>query len=121
MSDAGYSDQRQRAVDGIDPLRRSWGRGRSDEARPSGGAAGARPSGCRPQGTQKAPRGDKVLGDSQGADRGKRCKKPGLPLWRRWFAAVIAVDTSALMAIALGETAADACIRVLETETQVMI
>ena len=34
---------------------------------------------------------------------------------------MIAVDTSALMAIALGETAADACIRVLETETQVMI
>jgi ribonuclease VapC len=34
---------------------------------------------------------------------------------------VIAVDTSALMAIALGETDADACMRVLETETEVMI
>ncbi len=34
---------------------------------------------------------------------------------------MIAVDTSALMAIALGETAADACIRVLETETGVII
>ena len=34
---------------------------------------------------------------------------------------MIAVDTSALMAIALGETAADACIRVLETETEVII
>jgi ribonuclease VapC len=34
---------------------------------------------------------------------------------------MIAVDTSALMAIALGETGADACIRVLETETEVAI
>ena len=34
---------------------------------------------------------------------------------------MIAVDTSALMAIALGEQEADACIRVLETETQVVI
>src|ERR1700731_4505287 len=34
---------------------------------------------------------------------------------------MIAVDTSALMAIALAETAADACIRVLETETEVII
>jgi ribonuclease VapC len=34
---------------------------------------------------------------------------------------MIAVDTSALMAIALGEADADACIKVLETETEVMI
>jgi len=34
---------------------------------------------------------------------------------------VIAVDTSALIAIALGEKEADACIRVLETETEVVI
>jgi ribonuclease VapC len=34
---------------------------------------------------------------------------------------VIAVDTSALMAIALGEEKADACIRVLEDETEVLI
>jgi ribonuclease VapC len=34
---------------------------------------------------------------------------------------VIAVDTSALMAIALGEKEADACIMVLETETEVVI
>lgn len=34
---------------------------------------------------------------------------------------MIAVDTSALMAIALGETGADDCIRVLETETEVAI
>jgi ribonuclease VapC len=34
---------------------------------------------------------------------------------------MIAVDTSALMAIALGETEADACIKVLETETEVVI
>ena len=34
---------------------------------------------------------------------------------------MIVVDTSALMAIALGELEADACIRVLETETEVMI
>ncbi len=34
---------------------------------------------------------------------------------------MIAVDTSALMAIALGETGADACIRVLETATEVVI
>ena len=34
---------------------------------------------------------------------------------------MIAVDTSALMAIALGEQEADACIRVLETETEVVI
>ena len=34
---------------------------------------------------------------------------------------MIAVDTSALMAIALGEAEADACIRVLETETEVVI
>ena len=34
---------------------------------------------------------------------------------------MIAVDTSALMAIALDETEADACIRVLETETEVVI
>jgi ribonuclease VapC len=34
---------------------------------------------------------------------------------------MIAVDTSALMAIALGETGADGCIRVLETETEVAI
>jgi ribonuclease VapC len=34
---------------------------------------------------------------------------------------VIAVDTSALMAIALGEKEADACIKVLETETEVII
>ena len=34
---------------------------------------------------------------------------------------MIAVDTSALMAITLAEREADACIRILETETQVMI
>jgi ribonuclease VapC len=34
---------------------------------------------------------------------------------------MIAVDTSALIAIALGETEADACIKVLETETEVVI
>jgi ribonuclease VapC len=34
---------------------------------------------------------------------------------------MIAVDTAALMAIALGETGSDACIRVLETETEVAI
>ena len=34
---------------------------------------------------------------------------------------MIAVDTSALMAIALGEQEADACIRVLETESEVVI
>jgi len=34
---------------------------------------------------------------------------------------VIAVDTSALMAIALGEAEVDACIRVLETETEIVI
>jgi ribonuclease VapC len=34
---------------------------------------------------------------------------------------MIAVDTSALMAIVLGEPEADACIRVLETETEVTI
>lgn len=34
---------------------------------------------------------------------------------------MIAVDTSALMAIALGEAEADACIGILETETEVMI
>jgi len=34
---------------------------------------------------------------------------------------MIAVDTSALMAIALGETGADACIRVLATETEIII
>jgi ribonuclease VapC len=34
---------------------------------------------------------------------------------------MIAVDTSALMAIVLGEAAADACIRVLESETEVVI
>ena len=34
---------------------------------------------------------------------------------------MIAVDTSAPMAIALGETAAEACLRVLETETEVII
>ena len=34
---------------------------------------------------------------------------------------MIAVDTSALMAIALAETEADACIRILGSETEVMI
>lgn len=34
---------------------------------------------------------------------------------------MIAVDTSALMAIALGEAEADACIRILETEPEVVI
>ena len=34
---------------------------------------------------------------------------------------MIAVDTSALMAIFLGEPTADACIRVLEAETEVLI
>jgi len=34
---------------------------------------------------------------------------------------MIAVDTSALMAIALGEAEADACIRILESETKVVI
>jgi ribonuclease VapC len=34
---------------------------------------------------------------------------------------VIAVDTSALMAIALGEAAADACISLLETEPKIII
>ena len=34
---------------------------------------------------------------------------------------MIAVDTSALMAIALGEIEADACIRVLETEPELVI
>ena len=34
---------------------------------------------------------------------------------------MIAVDTSALMAIALGEAAADACISLLETEPKIII
>ena len=34
---------------------------------------------------------------------------------------MISVDTSALMAIALGEAEADACIRILETEPRVVI
>jgi ribonuclease VapC len=34
---------------------------------------------------------------------------------------MIAVDTSALMAIVLGEPEADACIRVLEAETEVLV
>jgi ribonuclease VapC len=34
---------------------------------------------------------------------------------------MMAVDTSALMAIILGEPTADACIRVLEAETEVLI
>jgi ribonuclease VapC len=34
---------------------------------------------------------------------------------------MIAVDTSALMAIVLGETQADACIAALETETELLI
>jgi ribonuclease VapC len=34
---------------------------------------------------------------------------------------MIAVDTSALMAIILGEAEADACIKVLEAETEVLI
>jgi ribonuclease VapC len=36
-------------------------------------------------------------------------------------AVVIAIDTSALRAIVLGEPAADACMRVLETETELVI
>jgi ribonuclease VapC len=34
---------------------------------------------------------------------------------------MIAVDTSALMAIALGDTQTDVCIKILETETEVVI
>jgi ribonuclease VapC len=34
---------------------------------------------------------------------------------------MIAIDTSALMTIVLGETEADACMRVLESETEVLI
>ena len=34
---------------------------------------------------------------------------------------MIAVDTSALMAVVLGEREADACINVLETETEIVI
>jgi ribonuclease VapC len=34
---------------------------------------------------------------------------------------VIAIDTSALMAIVLGEASADACMRVLETEPELVI
>jgi ribonuclease VapC len=34
---------------------------------------------------------------------------------------VIAIDTSALTAIVLGEAAADACIRALETEAELVI
>jgi ribonuclease VapC len=34
---------------------------------------------------------------------------------------MIAVDTSALMAIVLGEAEADACIAILESETEVLI
>jgi len=34
---------------------------------------------------------------------------------------MIAVDTSAVMAIVLGEEQADACIKILETETEVVI
>jgi ribonuclease VapC len=34
---------------------------------------------------------------------------------------MIAVDTSALMAIVLGEAEADACIKVLEAETEVLV
>lgn len=34
---------------------------------------------------------------------------------------MIAIDTSALMAIALGEAEADACIRILEAESEVLI
>jgi ribonuclease VapC len=34
---------------------------------------------------------------------------------------MIAIDTSALMAIVLGESEADGCMRILETETEVLI
>jgi ribonuclease VapC len=34
---------------------------------------------------------------------------------------MIVVDTSALMAIVLGETEADACMKILEAETEVLI
>ena len=62
-----------------------------------------------------------MLRGRQGADRRERSEAPRLPFWAGWFASVIAVDTSALMAIALAETEADACIRILESETEVMI
>ena len=107
----------KRAFDKIGQTRRSGRGGRSDQAWPCGGTLGACRDGRRSRGAQEAPRGDKIFRGRQSAGR----KKPRLPFWTKWFASVIAVDTSALMAIALGEKEADACIRFLETETQVVI
>ena len=59
---------------------------------------------------------------SKVCDPGSRCgAKPGLPLRRRRAATVIAVDTSALMAVILDEPPATACIRALESAPALVI
>lgn len=55
---------------------------------------------------------------SAGADA---ARSPGLPLWRGRPAQMIAVDTSALMAILLAEDQSEACIAELEAAPQVLI
>ena len=53
--------------------------------------------------TQKTARGGTSFRCRQGAGRGKRGEKSGLPLWTGWLARMIAVDTSALMASGRGK------------------
>lgn len=60
-------------------------------------------------------------GDREGDGRSERRAQPGFPLWRRRHADVIVVDTSALMAIVLNESEADACISALSAEDELAI
>jgi predicted nucleic acid-binding protein len=101
--------------------RRSRRRGHPDPPRPRGCATRADEGRSRSRGAPEASRSGARFRGRQGEPRAGGCEKPGLSLRRGRSAPVIAVDTSALMAIALGEAKADACITVLEAETEVLI
>ena len=51
----------------------------------------------------------------------RRGTQPGLSLWRRRSAGMIAVDTSALMSILLGEPEADNCMVAIEEADKLLI
>ena len=86
----------------------------------SGGAAGAGRGPGRSQSPQGVARSGAGVRRQEGAGWGKCCAEPGFSLWHGRLARMIAVDTSVLMAIALGEPEADACIGILAAEPEIV-
>src|SRR5271166_1806270 len=92
MGDAGRSDQRQRAADGIDPTRRSGGRGDSYHAVPVR-------TPVDPATRRKILDEVRKCGDAKARAVENAARSQDFLLRHRRLAGGIAVDTSALMAI----------------------